>query len=47
MYWEHKIIFHKKEKVFFENDKKGYLMSKYDLKSYAKDGVENPVDVLI
>lgn len=47
MYWEHKILYHKKEKIFLENDKKGYIMNKYDLKLYAKEAIINPVDHIV
>lgn len=47
MYWEHKLIYHKKEKIYLENDIKAYIMNKYDLKSYVKDGTLNPVDLII
>ena len=40
-------MFHKKEKVFFEHDKKGFIMSKYDIKSYVKEGVASPVEYII
>lgn len=47
MYWEHKIIYHKKEKISFENDKKNFIWNKYDLKSYSKPNVQSPVDYII
>lgn len=47
LYWEHKILFHEKEKIFLENDKKGYIMNKYDLKCYVKEKVASPVDKLV
>ena len=47
MYWEHKILNNSKEKIFLENDKKGYIMNKYDLKLYAKKDTTNPVDFIV
>lgn len=47
MYWEHKIIYHQKEKIFLENDKKGFIMNKYDLKLYIKDNTVSPVDYIV
>lgn len=47
MYWEHKILYHQKEKIFLENDKKGYIMNKYDLKLYAKEESISPVDYIM
>lgn len=29
LYWEHKVIFHGKEKMFFENNKAEFIKHKY------------------
>lgn len=46
-FWEYKIHHHKKEKLSFENDKRSFVLNKYDLKLYAKEGVKSPVDFIL
>lgn len=47
MFWEHKILYHNKEKISFENDKKAFIMNKYDLKIYVKVKSQNPVEYIV
>lgn len=46
LYWEHQIIFHKKNHMFFDDNKADYIKQKYVMKMFVKKGAKNPVDIV-
>lgn len=47
LYWEHQIIYHKKNHMYFEDNKVDYIKQKYIMKLFIKKGGSNPVDILV
>ena len=47
LYWEHQIIYHKKDQTFSDDNKVDFIKQKYLMKAFVKKDGKNPVDVLI